>query len=236
MRLEDLSSEEQAKIRASRLECDLYKAIYRKAHECCPKCGETSHWSTLAGYIMDSDNKEAYKDLNNCECSKCGDNHTCHERVPKKSSIKLIDGNLVRDADQYEVILHGCNCQNTMGKGIALQIKEKFPEAYDIDSATKKGDINKLGTISHTINSNPIIVNCYTQFNYRPKYEDEAILYLDYNALTSALSQVKKKFSGKKIGMPRIGAQLAGGDWNIIIKIIEQVFEGEDVTIVNYVP
>lgn len=37
--------------------------------------------------------------------------------------IKYIDGDLIRDSDNYDVILHGANCQNTMGKGIALQVK-----------------------------------------------------------------------------------------------------------------
>lgn len=150
--------------------------------------------------------------------------------------INFEDGNLVRDAEEFELILHGCNCQCTMGKGIALQIKEKYPEAYEVDCRTKKGDRSKLGTISFTTNTTPIVVNCYTQFDYRPKYEDPATLYLDYNALKQALIMVKKTFSGKKIGMPRIGASLAGGDWSIIIRIIEDVLGDEDVTIVNYVP
>lgn len=55
---------------------------YNKAHAACPKCGETSHESTFAGYILNMDDKENYKDLNTCECTVCGDRHTMHERVP----------------------------------------------------------------------------------------------------------------------------------------------------------
>jgi O-acetyl-ADP-ribose deacetylase (regulator of RNase III) len=47
---------------------------------------------------------------------------------------------------------------------------------------------------------------------------------------------LKKDFSGKRIGLPQIGAGLAGGDWNIISKIIEDELKGEDVTIVIYEP
>jgi len=148
--------------------------------------------------------------------------------------IKFIDGDLVKSAEEYEVILHGCNCQNTMGKGIALQIKEKFPEAYEVDCKTKKGDIAKLGTISYTTNTTPIIVNCYTQFNYRKKYEDEALVFVDYNAIKTALQAVKKHFTGKKIGMPLIGCGLGGGDDKIVLKIIETILGDEDVTIVKY--
>ena len=59
---------------------------------------------------------------------------------------------------------------------------------------------------------------------------------LDYDALKSALIEMKNKFSGKRIGMPMIGSGLAGGDWNVIEKIIQDVFVGEYVTIIRYVP
>lgn len=234
MNFEDLTPEEQEKIKAAELDYKLFMARYRKAHICCPKCGSMSHTTTMAGYIMTDENREAYKDLNQCVCQVCFDTHTYHERVPVKSTIIHVDGDLVRDAEQYDVILHGCNCFNTMGAGIALQIKEKFPKAYEVDCATRKGDIEKLGTISKTTDTTPIIVNCYSQYDFRGRRAGR--MDLDYNALKSALSLVKKEFSGKKIGMPRIGAQLAGGDWNVIIKIIEDIFEGEDVTVVTYVP
>jgi len=58
-----------------------FMSQYNKDHEVCPKCGTKEHTTTLMGYILDMDNKEKYKDLNNCKCSNCGDVHTCHERV-----------------------------------------------------------------------------------------------------------------------------------------------------------
>jgi O-acetyl-ADP-ribose deacetylase (regulator of RNase III) len=148
--------------------------------------------------------------------------------------IRYIDGDLVRDAEQFEVIAHCCNCFCTMGSGIAPQIKNKFPEAYAVDCATPKGDINKLGTISYTLNTTPIVVNLYGQFDYTGRRSGR--MDLDYVALKSALIQMKEKFSGKRIGMPKIGAGLAGGDWEVIERIISEVFAGEYVTIVNYVP
>ena len=148
--------------------------------------------------------------------------------------IKYVEGDLVRDADQYEVIAHCCNCFCTMGAGIAPQIKHKFPEAYAVDCATTSGDQNKLGTITYTENTTPTVVNLYGQFDYKGRQFGR--MDLDYSALRSALAAMKAKFSGKKIGMGRIGAGLAGGDWEIIERIIQEELNGEDVTIVNYVP
>ncbi len=148
--------------------------------------------------------------------------------------IRYVDGDLLRDADQYDVIAHCANCFNTFGAGIALQIKNKFPEAYIADCATVQGDKDKLGTISYTENIKPVIVNLYGQYDFKGRRK--GIIDLDYKALESALQAMKKKFSGKRFGMPKIGSDLAGGDWKIIEAIIEQVFRGEYVTIVNWVP
>lgn len=148
--------------------------------------------------------------------------------------IKYIDGDLVRDAEQYDVIGHGCNCFCTMGSGIAKSIREKFPEAYEVDCRTKSGDINKLGTISFTENTKPIIVNCYSQFDFKGRYR--GVMDCDYNAIQSAMALIKQHFSGKKIGLPKIGSQLAGGDWTIINMIIQEELADEDVTIVTFKP
>ena len=85
--------------------------------------------------------------------------------------IKHIIGDLVekKKNGEFDVIAHQANCYNTMGSGIALSIKNEWPEAADVDNATIKGDQSKLGTISFTKNTNPIIVNLYGQFNYWDK-------------------------------------------------------------------
>jgi hypothetical protein len=59
---------------------------------------------------------------------------------------------------------------------------------------------------------------------------------LDYDALRSAIKLMKEKFSGKTFGLPKIGSGLAGGNFTIIERIIEEEMRGEYVTIVNYVP
>lgn len=146
--------------------------------------------------------------------------------------IKYIQGDLVRDAERdFDVIGHGCNCWCTFGAGIALAIKNKYPEAYDVDCKTKSGDRNKLGTISYTKGTVPIIVNLYTQFGYGNSRFGK--VDLDYDALRSSLKLVKEKFSGKTFGFPMIGSGLAGGSWDVIEKIIQEEMVDEDVTIVQ---
>ena len=144
--------------------------------------------------------------------------------------IKEIKGNLFKS--DTDIIVHGCNCWNTMGAGIALQVAKLYPEAYEVDLITKKGDENKLGTYTkwtgkHFYSDKEItIINAYTQFYANPKIKP-----LDYNALKKVMIKIKEDFKDKSISMPKIGAGLAGGDWNKISEIINDVFKEKEILI-----
>ena len=46
---------------------------------------------------------------------------------------------------------------------------------------------------------------------------------MDYDAVGSCLRWVKERHGGKRIGLPKIGAGSAGGDWQVISPIIDDV-------------
>lgn len=149
--------------------------------------------------------------------------------------MNKVKGNLISLAQkgEFDVIIHGCNCFCTMGAGIAKQIKSTFPEAYEADLKTVKGDKDKLGTITFaevvTPNGKLIVVNGYTQYNWKGRGRK-----VDYIAVKNVFKAVKNQFSGLKIAYPAIGAGLAGGDWNTIEGIIDEELEGENHTFVEY--
>lgn len=152
--------------------------------------------------------------------------------------MKTIHGDLLALAADgvFDVIVHGCNCQCTMGAGIAKSIKAQFPAAYSADLQTQKGSRDKLGTISTATvefeNGHELtIVNAYTQYHWRGRG-----VLVDYDAVRSAFRQIKIQFSGRRIGYPRIGAGMAKGDWNVISKIISEELSGEDHTLVEFRP
>ena len=148
--------------------------------------------------------------------------------------MKRIKGDLIQLAldGEFDVIIHGCNCFCAMGAGIAVQIRETFPKAYEADLDTGSGDRKKLGTYSWALinnRKNPIVVvNAYTQFDY----DGEGIL-ADYGAIREVFTRLKEDFPGKRFGYPKIGAGLAGGDWQTIRDIIESALAGEDHTLVE---
>jgi O-acetyl-ADP-ribose deacetylase (regulator of RNase III) len=65
--------------------------------------------------------------------------------------MTTLSGDLLQLAidGKFDAIIHGCNCQCQMGKGIALSIKRQFPEACAADCQTVKGDATKLGSMSN---------------------------------------------------------------------------------------
>jgi len=146
--------------------------------------------------------------------------------------MKTIQGDLIKLAlnGKFDVIVHGCNCFCTMGAGIARQIASIFPEAYTVDCLSLKGDITKLGTYTYAKERNVIVVNAYTQYGIG----NPNIVSVNYDAVRECFRKIRLGFAGKRIGIPKIGAGLAGGNWTTIEKIIDEEMQGEDITVVEY--
>lgn len=152
-------------------------------------------------------------------------------------------GDLIDALKSGEVssIGHQANCFCTMNSGVAKAIRLAFPQAYEVDCYTEKGDKNKLGKLTaveheRADGSVGIIYNLYGQYNYG--YDAKG--YTNYEALRGALLNMRIDLDGavgvfgedwSKVGFPKIGAGLGGGDWDTIASIIEDTFEGYDVTV-----
>ena len=149
--------------------------------------------------------------------------------------MRVIRGDLLKLAldGEFDVIVHGCNCQCEMGKGIALAIKQQFPEAYAADCATEKGSRSKLGSFSSARVERDgrffVVVNAYTQFDWRGPG-----VKADYEAIRTVMRSIAAAFAESRIGYPKIGAGLAGGDWAVISPVIDEELNGLDHTLVEF--
>lgn len=143
--------------------------------------------------------------------------------------MNVVEGNLLDLAfdGTFDVIVHGCNCFHEMGAGIAKAIAQRIPEALAADRATAPGDRTKLGTISTARvirdGADFTIVNAYTQFDYRGVGRK-----VDYAALRACFEEIARRFPNARIGYPKIGAGLAGGDWEEIAPMIDAALAGMD--------
>ncbi len=113
---------------------------------------------------------------------------------------------------------HGCNCAGAMGKGIAVQFKEKFPEMYREYKSLCKKDEFALGDVLEYNYGKGYVFNLGTQRTWKTKASIEAIeLSLFRMLLFASREQIKK------IALPKIGAGLGGLDWDDVKNVINKV-------------
>ena len=158
--------------------------------------------------------------------------------------LKHTKGNLIDLAEQgeFDIIIHGCNCQNTMGSGIAKEIRERYPQAYAADTTAHniyQHPVLKLGNFTAAFDDQFTpkfqIVNAYTQLHYWPRGVD----HFEYGSFKLILTKLLAISPEARYGLPFIGMGLAGGDTKRILPIIEAFAQdvsekGGSVTLVEY--
>lgn len=152
--------------------------------------------------------------------------------------ITYVNGCLIDalDTGKVSAIAHQANCFNTMKSGVAKAIVERWPAVAEADQATKKGDPDKLGTLSFT----PVlcddceirpVFNLYGQYTYG---REKGVIYTDLKALGNAFHQMKLFLDSigiKRVGLPKLGAGLGGAKWEDVESAIITELHGLDVTI-----
>jgi O-acetyl-ADP-ribose deacetylase (regulator of RNase III) len=156
-----------------------------------------------------------------------------------KSYLKHKKGNLLdlAEAGEFDIVVQGCNCFNTMGGGIAREIRERYPVVASVDMETLKGDYRKLGnwTECNAGETNRFtIINAYTQYNM-----SQGTDVFEYIAFQLILEKLAFAFPGKRFGLPYIGCGLAGGEKETIVDMIDVfagriALEGGTVTLVEF--
>lgn len=146
--------------------------------------------------------------------------------------MKIINGNILDMTDG--IIVHQVNCKGVMGAGLALQIKNKWPVVFKeytehIKYRFERLKQHPLGSINGTSVSNTskflMVYNFYSQDNYGRNDRQT-----NYEAFEKCLITLNKRFENSKIPIGSIpvyfpygiGCGLAGGDWEIISKMIEK--------------
>lgn len=158
--------------------------------------------------------------------------------------ITIVEGNILNATEN--IICHQVNCMGTMGSGLAKQIRNSYPKVYAeyvkllnwAKEEYKRGySVKKypLGSVQFVeVSDKKVIANIFGQLKYGTDKR-----YTDYDALKKGLSGVLEtvtwdhmNYKGYSVAIPYgIGCGLAGGDWEVVYKIIEEVFKDYNVTI-----
>ena len=124
---------------------------------------------------------------------------------------------------EFSHVIHGANCVSTMNSGVAKQIKQVFPGAYDVDKNDKRTPLEKIGDFSYWRSEDKklTIINAYTQYDYGTDYRR-----VEYGSIKRAFEGIfsHRRFTHlDKVATVKIGAGLGGGNWDIISTIIEDI-------------
>lgn len=150
-------------------------------------------------------------------------------------NITYIRGDLLTTDIRY--IAHGCNAQGVMGAGVALALRKRWPEVYTGYETVYKANQHsaeplRLGSIIpvRTNDGSKIVFNCITQ-----KFAGhDGRKYVSYDAIDEVFVQLNREIHRSKdnrLAIPKIGAGLAGGEWQVIESIIKSRIDDIDVTV-----
>lgn len=138
-------------------------------------------------------------------------------------TIRLMQGDLLKQ-DDVDAIVNTVNCVGVMGKGIALQFRNKWPannQAYEL--ACKAGQV-KLGHMfvfdSGGLVKPSFIINFPTKGHWRAKSEIKSIR----DGLTDLVEQVRR-LKIKSIAIPPLGCGNGGLEWDDVRPLIVDAFE-----------
>ena len=148
--------------------------------------------------------------------------------------MNYIIGNLLEAETQ--ALVNTVNTVGVMGKGIALQFKERFPVNLKIyRNACKQGDmqIGKMLVVKEqTLNGEKIIINFPTKTEW---YKKSQYSYIEEGL--KDLKNVIKQFGIKSIAIPPLGCGNGGLKWDKVKILIDKyLMDLTDVDIIIYEP
>lgn len=135
------------------------------------------------------------------------------------NNMKIIEGDILDITDG--IICHQVNCLGVFNKGLAKQIRQKYPKVYQqyIDYHHKYGW--ELGDIQVVHISKTLSV-C----NIAGQIKCGNGLHTNYEAVRNALEGLNKIYvedTNQDVYIPyKMGCGLAGGNWNTVSEIIEE--------------
>ena len=148
--------------------------------------------------------------------------------------IEYRSGDIVRE--NAEALVNTVNCVGVMGRGIALQFKNAFPEnfkAYAAACKAKEVQPGRMFVFETGQLTNPrYIINFPTKRHWRGKSRME-----DIEAGLKALVDTIRRYNIRAIAVPPLGSGLGGLDWPEVKLRIEAALQPlSDVRIIIYEP
>lgn len=148
--------------------------------------------------------------------------------------MKSVTGNLL--ASPAQALVNTVNTVGVMGKGIALQFKERFPENFKIYEKACKAKEVKIGKMlvvkEQTLEGEKIIINFPTKTEW---FKKSQYSYIEEGL--KDLVRVIDSYQIKSIAIPPLGAGNGGLKWDRVKEMIASFLSTvKDVEILIYEP
>ena len=137
--------------------------------------------------------------------------------------IHFISGDLFSNRHNAQALAHGCNCQGSMGAGVAKGFRERYPEMYEEYRRRCKAEpraFNLGDAFLWREAGRPAVFNLGTQERF---WHARA----SYEAIETALGAMKARADAEgitTIALPRIGVGYGGLSWKKVKGVVEAVF------------
>lgn len=147
--------------------------------------------------------------------------------------IRYVSGDLFINGYQAQALAHGCNCKGSMGAGIAVGFRERYPDMFAEfrrRCKAKPRELNPGDCFLWKAADRPWVFNLATQ-------EDYWRARATYDAVEQAWKAMREQADAESIttiAMPRIGTGYGGLSWKKLCLIVERVFEDWPGTLYVY--
>lgn len=143
-------------------------------------------------------------------------------------------GDILQDGS--EALVNTVNCVGIMGRGIALQFKNAFPDNFKVYVAACKNEEVQPGRMlvfeTKKLTNPRFIINFPTKRHWRGKSRIE-----DIESGLIALVETIRQNNIRSIAIPPLGSGLGGLDWTVVKPLIEASLHPlTDVHAVLYLP
>jgi O-acetyl-ADP-ribose deacetylase (regulator of RNase III) len=140
-------------------------------------------------------------------------------------AISYVSGDLFTNTYHTQAFAHGCNCAGSMGAGIAVGFRTRYPAMYEEYLRRCKAtprEFNPGDVFLWKDAGQPWVFNLATQ-------EDYWRSHATYVAVEQALATMRSLADAedvRSIAVPRIGVGHGGLSWRRVRELVKRVFAG----------
>ena len=147
--------------------------------------------------------------------------------------MRFISGNLFES--NAEAIVNTVNTVGVMGKGVALQFKERYPTNFLLyESACKRGEV-QIGKMFITSTGGLINPKWIINFPTKRHWKHKSSYGFIETGLNDLIGQIEH-LNIQSIAIPPLGAGHGGLDWEKVRNIIQAKLEHLNIEIIVYEP